>query len=107
MDAISPENILLFLEKPETTLQAKKSNLACDLADETVILNIESGIYYGLNNVGTYIWKLLQEPRTFAQIKNQILADYDVDSEKCQQEVMQLLADLIAKGLVDINAPGV
>lgn len=105
MDSTCPEKLPLFMEKPETTLQVKKSNLACDLADETVILNMESGIYYGLNSVGTYIWKLLEEPMTYGQIEEHILGMFDVEHERCVQDVTQLLEDFIAKGLVDINAP--
>lgn len=104
MDSTSPENLPLFMDKPETTLQVKKSNLACDLADETVILNIETGIYYGLDSIGTFIWKLLEKPMTYGQIEGHILDRFDVEHERCAQDVTQLLEDFIAKGLVDINA---
>ena len=42
---------------------ATKDQVSCDLAGEAAILNIKSGVYYGLDPVGARIWTLMQEPR--------------------------------------------
>ena len=42
---------------------ATKDQVSCDLAGEAAILNIKSGVYYGLDPVGARIWNLMQEPR--------------------------------------------
>ena len=45
---------------------AAKDQVSCDLAGEAAILNIKSGVYYGLDPVGARIWSLVQEPRKVA-----------------------------------------
>ncbi len=77
----------------------------CDLEDEVVILGLEDGVYYGLNPVGAFIWNLIQEPHTFAQIREAILAEYEVEKEVCEKDLQELLADLMEKGLIEIENP--
>ena len=43
---------------------AARQQISCDLADEVAILNLESGVYYGIDAVGALIWNLVQQPRT-------------------------------------------
>ena len=45
----------------DAIVKAAKEQVSCDLAGEAVILNLKSGQYFGLNEVGTRIWNLIQE----------------------------------------------
>jgi hypothetical protein len=74
-----------------------------DLAGEAVILDLRSGVYYGLNEVGARIWHLVQHPQTLQSIQHTILEEYDVDSEACTQDISHLLQDLQAAGLVEMG----
>ena len=56
----------------ETLIVVSSSQVSSDLGDETAILNLDSGVYYGLSNVGTCIWNLIAEPKTVAQIHQQV-----------------------------------
>lgn len=90
---------------PQTLLQITDQQISAEFLDgETVILNLKDGVYYGLNIVGTRIWDLLQEPRTPPQIQEALLEEFDVDPDRCQQELMELLRDLIDHGLIQITA---
>jgi hypothetical protein len=80
-----------------------QDQISCDLAAEVAILNITSGIYYGLNTVGTRIWKLIQEPRTVHEIRDALLEEYEVESERCERDVLALLQKLASKGLIEIK----
>jgi coenzyme PQQ synthesis protein D (PqqD) len=80
-----------------------QDQISCDLAEEVAILNIESGIYYGLNTVGTRIWKLIQEPRTVHEVRDALLEEYEVDPERCERDVLALLQELASKGLIEIK----
>lgn len=77
--------------------------IAAEVGGEEVILHLESGIYYGLNPVGSRIWALLQEPRTFSQILETLLAEYDVDATRCQQDLEQILSQLVEAQLIAIQ----
>jgi hypothetical protein len=82
---------------------AAKDQVSCDLAGEAAILNIKSGVYYGLDPVGARIWNLMQEPREVAQIQNAITNEYDVDPEQCSRDVFALLEKLLAEGLIEVK----
>jgi hypothetical protein len=80
-----------------------QDQISCDLAAEVAILNITSGIYYGLNTVGSRIWKLIQEPRTVHEIRDALLEEYEVEPERCEHDVLVLLQELASKGLIEIK----
>ena len=47
-----------------STVVAAKEQTSCDLDGESVVLDMSSGKYYGLNSVGSEVWNLIQQPRT-------------------------------------------
>ena len=86
---------------------AAKDQVSCDLAGEAAILNIKSGVYYGLDPVGARIWNLMQEPREVAEIQKAITDEYDVEPDRCARDLASLLEKLLAEGLIEVkNASG-
>src|SRR5262245_33680694 len=63
----------------ESRIVASQEQVSCDLAGEAAILNLKSGVYYGLDPVGSSIWNLVQEPRTFASLQQLLLEEYEVE----------------------------
>ena len=86
-----------------STVIAVQDQVSTNLEDEAVILNLKDGVYYGLNDLGARIWNLLQEPRTVRKIRDILLEEYEVEPERCQQDLLQLLGELAAKGLITIE----
>ena len=82
---------------------AVKEQAFCSLAEEAVILDLKAGVYYSLNEVGARIWYLIQEPKSVCDIRNTILQEFDVEHERCDRDVRQLLQDLAGKGLVEVQ----
>jgi len=70
---------------------------------EIVALNIESGTCYGLNGVGSVIWKLLATPVRVEEICTKLVAEYQVDRDVCERDVMDLLEELRAEKLVTVT----
>ena len=89
----------------DSVVVATKDQVSADLSGEAAILNLTSGIYYGLNEVGASIWKLIQEPKIVREIKETIVHEFDVDPDRCEADVMVLLNELLSRGLIEINAP--
>jgi Coenzyme PQQ synthesis protein D (PqqD) len=87
----------------DSVVKVAKEQVACDLAGEAVILSLKSGQYFGLNEVGARVWNLIQEPKTVKEIRDTLLKEYDVESECCERELLALLQDLAAKGLVVVK----
>jgi hypothetical protein len=81
-----------------------KDQVSCDLAGEVVILNLANGVYYGLNAVGARIWSWLEEPRSVEEIQKALLEEYDIDPLVCETQLLALLNDLAANGLVDVKS---
>lgn len=86
-----------------TRVVAVNEQVSSSLADETVILNLKSNVYHGLNAVGAYVWELIQEePKTIQEIQNAMLTEYEVDMETCQQDLHSLLMELAKNQLIEI-----
>jgi len=87
---------------PSTTVVATAAQVSCELGEETAILHTESGVYYGLDPVGTRVWQLLQEPVTVAEIRDAMLREFDVSAAQLDGDLRRLLVDLAAAGLVTL-----
>jgi hypothetical protein len=74
--------------------------LEADLGDELMALDAEGGHCFGFNSVATGVWRRLGSPKSFDELHQELLAEYDVDSEQCRTELGELLEDLLEKGLV-------
>lgn len=82
---------------------AGRDQVSCDLAGEVAILDVKSGIYYGLNAVGVRIWNLVQEPKTVDEVGETIQEEYDVETHCCERDILALLQELVAKGLIEVR----
>lgn len=76
--------------------------VSSELNDDIVILNLASGIYYGLNEVGARVWQLIQQPCRVGEIQGVLLEEYDVTPEACHQELLKLLQELKKAGLIEV-----
>ena len=79
--------------------------LASELGSEFVMLNLQDGTYYGLDGVGADIWKLLQKPIAVAEICRVLVFEFDVEPDRCRTDVLKLINDLVARGLVEVRDP--
>lgn len=77
--------------------------ITSELGNESVILSLNDGMYYGLDPIGTHIWRLLDRPRQVREICGVIQEGYEVGSAECEQAVLALLRDLITRGLVEVH----
>ena len=68
---------------------------------EAVILHMDSGTYYGLDRVGTRVWDLLAEPRTLAELRDAVVAQFAVEPDRAEGDLRRLLDDLRGQGLVE------
>jgi len=71
-----------------------------ELAGETVLLNLDSGVYYGLDVVGTRVWQLLLQDKTLTDVCAIMSDEYDVTPDVLRVDVSELVHELCEKGLV-------
>ena len=77
--------------------------VSANLNGEIVILGFISESYYSLDQVGGFVWELLQEPRKVSEIRDAIFGEYDVEPEQVEEDLIALLMDLAEKHLIDIT----
>ena len=88
----------------DSTIKVARDQVSADLDGEAIILSLEKGEYYGLRDVAARIWSLIQEPCCVIDIRDVILAEYDVEAEPCERDLIALLAQLASRGLVEVEA---
>jgi Coenzyme PQQ synthesis protein D (PqqD) len=76
--------------------------LVSDLQGESVILNVNSERYYGLDKVGTRFLTLLSDCESIEHAFEALLAEYDVNADTLRADITDLLNDLSEQGLVEI-----
>jgi Coenzyme PQQ synthesis protein D (PqqD) len=86
-----------------STVVAAEGQISCDLAGEAAILSLTSGVYYSLDPVGARVWNLIQRPRTVHDIRDMLLQEYDVEAERCERDLLALLRELAAEGLIEVR----
>jgi len=74
-----------------------------EVSGETVLLDLQSESYFGLDEVGTRIWQLLQEKDDLQSVFDTMLQEYDVEPEQLKADLDELLAKLSESGLVSLE----
>ena len=83
------------------TLRPNPSVVTAALDEETVLLNVETGIYFGLDEIGTTIWSMMSSEQDSAAIVDAIVNEYDAPREQVASDVSSFIAMLESKGLVE------
>ena len=68
--------------------------------NEVLMLHFESGTYHGLNEVGSFIWKQLAQPRTIAEVSRAVEDAFEVEPARCLEETRQFIEAMIEDGLL-------
>lgn len=75
--------------------------MARKVGDETVILDLASGTYFGLDAIGTRIWSLLEEGRSLGEICDAMVASHEVTRERIEADVLELAQALGERHLIE------
>ena len=87
----------------ETVVTARPDNLVSALGSEAVILNVGNGHYYGLNTTGAFIWQVVQQPVTMAEIERRVCEEFDVSREQCRSDLRNVIEDMLEHGIVEVK----
>ena len=87
-----------------------ESVVARVVAGETLIVPVRAKVgdlasIYSFNGTGTLIWKLLDSPRTVADLATAVAQEYEVDAAQAEQDVTSFVSEMKAVGLVEVPAP--
>lgn len=92
------------LEINSRVVQAKGSFLSSEVADETIILQLNSGVYFRLNESASAVWKHSESPIEVKDLLRLILARYEVPVETAERDLLAALSEMEETGLLRIDA---
>lgn len=87
----------------QATVVRSPEQVSGDIDGQVVLLSIENGEYYNMNEVGSRIWALLEEPKTGDELVEQLLTEFEVERATCEQEVAAFLAHLQKDNLLQVG----
>jgi hypothetical protein len=87
----------------DATVQIPEDVVFRELDGEAVILNLESGMYFGLDAVGTRIWQLLDAHRTLRRTLEALEEEFDSPPERLASDLTEFVGQLHARGLVTVG----
>lgn len=89
----------------DAVVRRRTSMIEAEVDGELVGLEVDQGACYGFNATATRVWALIEEPKRISEIGAALLSEFDVDAETCRTQLVDLLKDLEAQGLVAMEAP--
>jgi len=81
---------------------ASSRQVSSRLGDDTVILELDRGVYFELEPVGSRIWELVAEPTRVSDVRDTILGEYEVDAPQCEADLLALLTEMRSRGLLEV-----
>jgi hypothetical protein len=90
---------MMLTEKITISSQA----VARDVGEETVILHLGNGTYYGLDAVGARFWQLMREGKSLGEICDAVLDEYEVSREDLERDMTVLIKDLVTQDLISTS----
>ena len=90
----------------DVRLRASDDVAARALDGEAVLLDLASGTYFGLNEVGARVWELVEAGTTLGALRSALLDEFEVEEGVLATDLARLLADLEQRGLVRRESDG-
>jgi hypothetical protein len=84
----------------DTTLTVPPQVMSRMVGDETILLDLASGLYFGLDGVGQRIWRAVADGKKLSETVDIIVAEYDVDQDQATADVLQFASTLLERGLL-------
>jgi hypothetical protein len=87
----------------QSVVVASTDQVSCPLGEESAILNLKNSVYYGLDPVGARVWTLLKEAKSVSALRDTLLDEYDVEAERCERDLLELLEKMRGEGLIEVQ----
>jgi hypothetical protein len=87
----------------QVTYKISSEVVTQEIAGETVVLDLNSESYFGLDQIGTRLWQLLQQQKNLQGITEIMLNEYDVEEKQLQNDLQKLVSELVDEGLILLN----
>ena len=89
-----------------STVVASGDLVSAPLGAESMMMDVDKGMYYWMDGIGTSVWERIKVPTTLGALCTDLQAEYDVPPERCEADVRAFLEELRRKGLVTVGDEG-
>jgi hypothetical protein len=89
--------------EPDDRLSRAQEMLGTELDQETVLMSIDAGAYYGLAGTARSVWAKLETPLTFSALVDELAKEYEITPEACAADLQQFLGALEQEGLLRVE----
>lgn len=86
----------------DTVIERRESVVSADVANDAILLDIDSGYFFQLNRSAARIWALLEDKRTFGQLCDALRHEFGIGQEECEADVREFVAALQERGVVTV-----
>lgn len=94
------------LEPESIVCQSRNDQVSASLDETVVMMSLERGLYYALDEVGSHIWTLIEKPTRVSAVCDSLMAAFDVGREECERDALAFLRELARDDLVEVLEPG-
>ena len=84
-------------------ISRKPTLVGADVANEAILLDVDSGYFFQLNKTAARIWALVETPRSFEDLCTALGEGFDVDPAQCRSDVGEFVADMRERGLLEVS----
>ena len=85
-----------------TIICRSETLLSNNLGDDIVMMDIEEGAYYGLEEVAARIWEMAENPVSVGSLCTDLMSEYKISEEECRSDVGEFLTDLLDRNILKI-----
>jgi len=93
-----------FTESLHMTFSRSKDLVLSDSSDEIITLQLKNGKDLILTGIGSLLWKHIEQPASFCSSVNAILLEFNLDRQRCEEEIRNLLHQMNLIGLIEIHS---
>lgn len=89
---------------PQSRVARPARVLFREIRGEAVLFDPRAGTYFALDEVGTEAWTAMDEPTSLADVRDRIVAAFEVDEDRAWRDLLAFATDLVEHGLLDVEA---
>jgi hypothetical protein len=88
---------------PDSIVVAAEHQVSCQVEDEAALLNLQTGVYYGLDPMGAYLWAQMKKPVSVRALLELMRHDFAANADVVDKDVRDFLAEMLAAGLIELK----
>jgi len=74
-----------------------------NMGNETVLMSLSNGEYYGINDVGSTIWNLLEKQMCLGELIEKLIELYGINTEQCEADISEFISSLTKHGILELS----